>query len=610
MLRAFQQARSQGSPSRLLITSRYRFTLPDSRGANQAEALGVLPLRPMPLRECQKQFAAAQRLAALAEPTPEQLTLAREAQALAEGNPGLQDILTKPILTGELAAARSAQGAIRQFLAQGPGGLDAQSLHDFFARMSFEHYTQALQPQERQVLRIACIFSPGQPIPQAALEAAAQACAMRTAPPAISRLLGLGLLDDWGCLDTPPTPHLSINPLARPLVIQDPLDEAPPAQAGLEVLVASWQTPDGSPPQDSRGVALAHLALRIPDLDPAQGQALANAAGRYLFNQTHDARSALALIQPILERSQTQAAPMRFDLLAIAEECAERLGEVDLRQQLLAWMPEAAGESEAEQAAQLFRQAGALTHHDPDTAESLYRQALVKLERLGDVRSVAVTQGKIADILQSRGQLDEALRIRTEQELPVCEKLGDVRERAITQGKIADILQSRGQLDEALRIRTEQELPVYEKLGDVRARAITQGKIADILQSRGQLGDALALHAARLPVARAMQDLDSLAHIRFSMAFIRLTRGDLAQGGPAVQTICAEAEEAYQLACQLGRPDFVGHFGGLWSLLLAMQGQHQAAHQVLNEAEAAFNLLGDQKGLAEIQALRQQIPTA
>ncbi|MGL4410511.1 MAG: CHAT domain-containing protein, partial [Zoogloea sp.] len=254
LLRAFQQARSQGSPSCLLITSRYRFTLPDSWGANQAEALGVLPLRPMPLRERQKQFAAAQRLAAL-EPTLEQLTLAREAQALAEGNPGLQDILTKPILTGELAAARSAQGAIRLFLAQGPEGLDAQSLHDFFARMSFEHYTQALQPQERQVLRIACIFSPGQPIPQAALEAAAQACAMRTAPPAISRLLGLGLLDDWGCLDTPPVLHLSINPLARPLVIQDPLDEAPPAQAGLEVLVASWQTPDGSPPQDPRGVA-------------------------------------------------------------------------------------------------------------------------------------------------------------------------------------------------------------------------------------------------------------------------------------------------------------------------------------------------------------------
>jgi hypothetical protein len=53
-------------------------------------------------------------------------------------------------------------------------------------------------------------------------------------------------------------------------------------------------------------------------------------------------------------------------------------------------------------------------------------------------------------------------------------------------GKIADILQARGQLDEALRIYQEEELPVYERLGDVRAKAITMGKIAGILQARGQ----------------------------------------------------------------------------------------------------------------------------
>ena len=79
--------------------------------------------------------------------------------------------------------------------------------------------------------------------------------------------------------------------------------------------------------------------------------------------------------------------------------------------------------------------------------------------------------GQIADILQARGQLDEALKIRTDEELPVYERLGDVRERAVTMGQIADILQARGQLDEALKIRNEEQLPVYERLGDVRERA-------------------------------------------------------------------------------------------------------------------------------------------
>ena len=66
------------------------------------------------------------------------------------------------------------------------------------------------------------------------------------------------------------------------------------------------------------------------------------------------------------------------------------------------------------------------------------------------------------------------------------ERLGDVRSKAITMGQIADILQARGQLDEALRIHQEEELPVYERLGDVRLKAIAMGRIADIMQKRGQ----------------------------------------------------------------------------------------------------------------------------
>ena len=128
-------------------------------------------------------------------------------------------------------------------------------------------------------------------------------------------------------------------------------------------------------------------------------------------------------------------------------------------------------------------------------------QTLPVYERLGDVRSVAVTHGQIADVLQARGELDEALRIRREQELPVYERLGDVRSVAVTHGQIADVLQARGELDEALRIRREQELPVFERLGDVRSVAITHGQIADVLQARGELDEALRIRREQtLPV--------------------------------------------------------------------------------------------------------------
>ncbi|MBF0125920.1 MAG: hypothetical protein HQM02_01800 [Magnetococcales bacterium] len=47
-------------------------------------------------------------------------------------------------------------------------------------------------------------------------------------------------------------------------------------------------------------------------------------------------------------------------------------------------------------------------------------------------------------------------------------------------GRIADSLQARGQLDEALRIYQEESLPVLERLGDILALAIVKKRIADL----------------------------------------------------------------------------------------------------------------------------------
>ena len=158
----------------------------------------------------------------------------------------------------------------------------------------------------------------------------------------------------------------------------------------------------------------------------------------------------------------------------------------------------------------------------------LTEEQLPVFEKLGDARQRAIAQARIADILQTRGQLDEALRIRTEEELPVFEKLGDIRSRAITQSRIADILQERGQLDEALRILTEEQLPVFEELGDDRSRAITQGQIADILQARGQLDEALRIRTEeQLPVFEKFGDIRSRAITRGEIAEILRTRGQL-----------------------------------------------------------------------------------
>ena len=97
--------------------------------------------------------------------------------------------------------------------------------------------------------------------------------------------------------------------------------------------------------------------------------------------------------------------------------------------------------------------------------------------------------GKIADILMTRGQLDDALKIRQEEQLPVFEQLGDVRERAATMAWIAHILWGRGDYDGALRTLREEVHPAYERLGDVRSLVRARSQFAGILLQRAAEGD-------------------------------------------------------------------------------------------------------------------------
>jgi hypothetical protein len=181
-----------------------------------------------------------------------------------------------------------------------------------------------------------------------------------------------------------------------------------------------------------------------------------------------------------------------------------------------------------------------------------------------------------------------------------------VRERAITIGKIADILQQRGETDEALRIRREEQLPVYERLGDVRERAITIGKIADILQHCGETDEAIRIHIEdRLPVAQRMQDLDLIAHIRFCCAQIRISRGGLQQGEG--QVIQDELAESFMLFQQLQRVDGIAIAGALLGQVLAAAGARGDAISVLDVSAAAFDRIGHNEQAAQIRALAVSI---
>ncbi|WP_437278357.1 metallophosphoesterase [Sorangium sp. So ce375] len=170
----------------------------------------------------------------------------------------------------------------------------------------------------------------------------------------------------------------------------------------------------------------------------------------------------------------------------------------------------------------------ALRAGEPDRALAAAREKRALDLSRGDDYEAALASGVIADVLQRRGELEEVLRIRREEELPVYERHSDARSHAITVGQVAEVLELRGELEEAMRIRREQELPVYERLGDARSRAVTLGEIADAHEARGELEEAMRIRREeQLPVFERLGDDRERAVTLSKIASARAALGQL-----------------------------------------------------------------------------------
>jgi len=542
VLLAFNRAPTQ---SRLLLTGRYDFRLPDGGGGDLAEELVRVPLKPMAARERVKQWRAAERFAGRETAELDEAGNALLARALdaAAGNPGLQAILTKPILAREFALAEEAlrqidvyratgapPKAIEALIAAGKAKDSANALIAFFARLSFATYRSALTEDQARQLGAATHFTAEVPIPLPALAAAGQALGVEAPDKAITRLLGLGLLDDWGALNS--IPHAAANPLARPLAPPiDPADFPRVARAAMPGLISAGRFPDGLFPFDPRGLEAARFALAA-GAEPAILEDAAYSGAVWLEGVEGRTREALALIGSAFA-TFLDCSTIGPDFLRLGVECADRLGEAARIDAFLAApvRPPISRDPKAELShawLDLRRAERWIRTGDIAKAEALTRNIVGKFTAAGDVRSWAVTMGRIADISEALGDLNEALRIRREEQLPVFEKLGDVRERALVIGKIAEHLRNKGDIDEALRLLREEQLPAFLRLGDVRSRALAMGRIADILTLRGEVDEVLRIRRdEELPVYERLGDVRSRAGTMSNIADILLSRGDL-----------------------------------------------------------------------------------
>jgi hypothetical protein len=108
-----------------------------------------------------------------------------------------------------------------------------------------------------------------------------------------------------------------------------------------------------------------------------------------------------------------------------------------------------------------------------------------------------------------------------------------------------------------------------------------------------------------LPIAKKIKDLDSIAHIRFSCAQIRLNRGGVERG--EIQEIYEELAESFALFLKIQRLDGIAYAGMLLGQVLAIGGNSEEALKILDESAAAFEKLQLSKQAKSVRELQETI---
>ncbi|MEW2387064.1 CHAT domain-containing protein [Streptomyces venezuelae] len=508
--------------SRLLITSRYTFALDGLQA--RLEPVQLQPLS----SAAQLKLQRRQQDLAPAGYATQRADLARRALDVSCGNPGLQDLIgLRLVYSSEVdeARAEAAVAGMETYLHQGDLPADNSDIGDFLANLAVDTLLDQAGPAHRALLRACTLFTV--PVPQPVIDVLAAAVGGSAA-----RLCGLGLLDTFPDQHRPNVPALAVNTLAAGRLAPLTSDEqAVLATEAAEPLYAQW---GGATPRPTRGsdldLQLAQLALAADN--PTITADCATAAVSALRQGPASTAAELGHRAITLLDRHNHEVPVA--LLRAVADAAVTSGDGDHADTLLHRAILQTGTSDrrtdlSAHAALLYDQANRLlTRGEIAQAEKLLQQARQLFTDAGEPGSVAVTWGRVADILERRGEVDEALRIRREVTLPVYERIGDTREVAVTWGKIADILQQRGETDEALRIRREVELPTYERIGDSRLVALTWGLVADILQQRGETDEALRIRREiELPVYERIGDTREVAITWGKIADILERRGEV-----------------------------------------------------------------------------------
>ncbi len=228
-------------------------------------------------------------------------------------------------------------------------------------------------------------------------------------------------------------------------------------------------------------------------------------------------------------------------------------------------------------------------HGDYDEAARQYQRALDISEQLGDQDGMASGYHQLGWLAQMRGDLDEAAR-QYQRALDIKVRLGDQAAIANSYGQLGNLAQTRGDLDEAAR-QYQRALDIKVRLGDQAAIANSYGQLGNLAQTRGDLDEAARQYQRALDIKVRLGDQAGMASTYHQL-------GMLAQDREDYDKATSQYQRALDISERLGNQVAMASSYHQLGSLAQVRGYYDEAARQYQRSLDINERLGNQAGMA------------
>ena len=262
--------------------------------------------------------------------------------------------------------------------------------------------------------------------------------------------------------------------------------------------------------------------------------------------------------------------------------------ETSLIHDTLTWLPEDSSRRGAH-----IHHLGMLAQMRGDYAEAArqYQRSLDIDERLGDQAGVATSYHNLGALAQERGDYEEAAR-QYQRSLDINERLGNQAGMAASYHELGILAQNRGDYAEAAR-QYQRSLDTFERLGNQAGIADNYHQLGILAQLRGDYAEAARQYQRSLDINERLGNQAGMANSYHELGIIAQNRGDYAEAARQYQRSLDTFE---RLGNQAGMANSYGQLG----ILARDRGDYAEAARQYQRSLDTFERLGNQAGMATI----------